>query len=45
VLNIYPDGSKSVHRVDSGVALFQNDELTYQFKFRLDTNCSNNQAK
>ena len=45
VLNIYTDGSKSEDGVGSGVAVFQNNELTYQLKFRLDTNCSNNQAE
>ena len=45
VLNIYTDGSKSEDGVGSGVAIFQNNELTHQLKFRLDTNCSNNQAE
>ena len=45
VLNIYTDGSKLENGVGPGVAIFQNNELTHQLKFRLDTNCSNNQAE
>jgi hypothetical protein len=45
ILNIYTEWSKSEDGVGSGVAVFQNNELTYQLKFRLDTNCSNNQAE
>ena len=41
VLYIYTDGSKS-EGVGSGLAIFHNNELTHQLKFRLDTSCSSN---
>ena len=42
---IYIDGSKSELGIGSGVAIFNNEELTYQLKFKLYEACSNNQAE
>lgn len=42
---IYTDGSKSDEGVGSGIAMFRNQALTHQMKFRLYKTCSNNQAE
>jgi ribonuclease HI len=44
-VQIYTDGSKNEHGVESGVAIFVGKELTLQLKFKLDYRCSNNQAE
>jgi hypothetical protein len=44
-IQLYTDGSKSEHRVGSGVAIFAGKELAAQLKFKLDKKCSNNQAE
>jgi ribonuclease HI len=38
-------GSKSEHRVGTGVAIFAGNELAAQLKFKLDKKCSNNRAE
>ena len=42
---IYTDGSKNDHSVGSGVAIFVQQKLAIQLRFRLGTRCSNNQAE
>ena len=44
-IQVYTDGSKNEHGVESGVAIFVGKELAVQLKFRLDNICSNNQAE
>jgi ribonuclease HI len=44
-IQVYTDGSKTQHGVGSGVALYIGSNLALQNKFKLDNNCSNNQAE
>ena len=44
-IEIYTDGSKTEQGVGSGVAIYINQELAHQKKYKLSTNCSNNQAE
>jgi len=43
-IQAYRDGSKHVHGVGSGVAIFVDKALVAQLKFKLYNRCSNNQA-
>jgi len=45
IIHAYTDGSKTLHGVGSGVALFRGTDLTLREKFKLDDRCSNNQAE
>ena len=45
LIQAYTDGSKTQHGVGSGVAIFIGTNLALQDKFKLDSNCSNNQAE
>ena len=42
---IYTDGSKTGENVGSGIAIFTDNNLIGQFKYRLENHCSNNQAE
>jgi ribonuclease HI len=44
-VEIYTDGSKSSGGVGSGIAVFENNHLSLQLKYRLATECSNNQTE
>ena len=44
-IQAYTDGSKNEHGVGSRVAIFVGKELVIQLKFKLDNQCSNNQAE
>jgi len=44
-IHIYTDGSKNENGVGSGIAIYTNDKLTHQIKYKLHNSCSNNQAE
>jgi hypothetical protein len=44
-IQAYTDGSKTLHGIGSRVAVFVDDELVAQLKYKLDNNCSSNQAE
>jgi ribonuclease HI len=44
-IQAYTDGSKNVHVVGSGVAIFVVEELVTQLKYKLDNGCSNTQTE
>ena len=43
--HFYTDGSKNENGVGSGIAIYTNDKLTHQIKYKLHNSCSNNQAE
>jgi len=44
-IQIYTDGSKNEHGVESGTAIYIHNKLTHQIKRKLHNRCSNNQAE
>ena len=44
-VEVYTDGSKSLGGVGSGIAIFENNQLSHQLTYRLADECSNNQAE
>ena len=42
---IYTDRKKMDNNVDSGIVMFQDDEIKHRLRYRLDKKCSNNQAE
>jgi ribonuclease HI len=44
-VQIFTDGSKNEYGVGSGIAIYIQNKLTYQFKNKLHDRCSNNQAE
>ena len=42
---IFTDGSKTEEKVGSGVAIYKDNNLIKQYKYRLQTHCSSNQAE
>jgi ribonuclease HI len=44
-IHVYTDGSKSEHKVGSGIAIFTGNNITDTKKYRLNRCCSNNQAQ
>jgi ribonuclease HI len=44
-VEIYTDGSSNCEVVGSGIAIFGNNQLSLQLRFRLAGECSNNQAE
>jgi ribonuclease HI len=44
-IHIYTDGSKHENGVGSGIAMYTDDKLTHQIKYKLHNSCSNNQAE
>ena len=44
-LQIFTDGSKSTNGTGAGIAVFTNNHLTAQMKFKLNSKCTNNQAE
>ena len=44
-IHIYTDGSKNENGGGSGIAIYTNDKLTHQIKYKLHNSCSNNQAE
>ena len=44
-MQIYTDGSKNSEGVGSGIAIFNESELTHQLQYKLNEKCSNNQAE
>ena len=44
-IQIFTDGSKSEHGVGSGIAIYVQNKLTKQMKYKLHDKCSNNQAE
>jgi len=44
-IHVYTDGSKCEHRVGSGIAIFKESKLIDTKKYKLNGQCSNNQAE
>ena len=44
-MEIYTDGSNNSEGVGSGIAIFENNQLSLQLRYRLADECSNNQAE
>ena len=44
-VEIYTDGSNNSEGVGSGVAIFENNQLSLQLRYRLADECTNNQAE